>query len=160
MEDNIFVNGMLAFAGRLVPSSHPTSKGVLIENDHLVDTQSSDSQLLDYIYAVDPVSGLPSGDLAVYLGDKANPEVRQFIELNLLQPLKDSDGLSQLPNEVTNNFKNISDDDIAFFSRSKNETKEEYADRLKLYFLNEKKIRLAKKRSDELQRVLEGKSND
>lgn len=122
------------------------------------DVKASDSQLLDYIYAVDPVSGIPQGDLAIYLGDKANPEIKSFIELNLLKPIESPEGLSHLPTDVTNQFKSLSDDDIAFFSRNHDESKEEYSDRIKLFFLKEKETRLAKKRVDELERVLKGES--
>lgn len=131
------------------------SMGMFI-NPEKEDTVHSDEQLLDYIYAVDPVTALPSGDLSVYLGDKANPEIRQYIEMNLLQPSNVDKG-SSLPTDITNKFKSVSDDDIAFFSRSKSESREEYADRIKAFFISEKQRRRQEGHLKELETILKNK---
>lgn len=123
------------------------------------DVRNKDSQLLDYIYALDPVTSLPSGDLVIYLGDKANPEIRNFIEMNLLQPLAPEAG-SNMPDEVLNKFRTLSDDDVAFFSRSKSESREEYADRLKLYFVQEKQKRRQEGRLKEIEGLLKKSEDD
>lgn len=123
------------------------------------DVRNKDSQLLDYIYALDPVTSLPCGDLAIYLGDKANPEIRNYIEMNLLQPLAPEAG-SNMPDEVVNKFRTLSDDDVAFFSRSKNESREEYADRLKLYFVHEKQKRRQEGRLKEIEGLLKKTEDD
>lgn len=132
-------NKLLSFADRLTPQENLISTPAEV---NIPDVVPSNNQLLDYIFGLDPVTQLPCGDLSIYLGDKANPEVRQFIELNLLQEVSDSKGFFSFPDEVVNKFKStITDDDIAAFSRNHNETREEYADRMKLYFLQEKKRR-------------------
>lgn len=106
----------------------------------LQDVDDKDKALLDLIFAKDPVNGIPCGDLAIYLSDKANPEVKRFIELNLLQSV-DSAG-PDLPSDVTNKIRSsISDDDIARFSRGRDETKEEYAVRLRKWFDDERERR-------------------
>ena len=103
------------------------------------DVSKKDSQLLDYIYSINPVNGLPQGDLAVYLGDKANPKIKEFIQLNLLHENVDSKSGVSIPQDVLNKFREvITDDDIAAFTRNHGESKEEYADRMKLYMLQEK----------------------
>ena len=90
--------------------------------------------------------------LYIYLGDKANPEVKSFIELNLLHE-NNSDGMS-LPTDVTNKLREtITDDDIAYFSRGKEESREEYADRLRLYFQKERDIRKQQRRIKEIERL-------
>lgn len=133
------MNKLSSFAKRLDPQVGTFSTPV---STSPADTINSDSQLLDYIYSLDPVTSLPCGDLAVYLGDKANPEIRNFIEMNLLQPHTDGKSVVDIPQDVLNKMKSvIGDDDIVQFSRNHGESREEYADRMKLYFLNEKKRR-------------------
>ena len=151
------MNKMFEFSSRLenLPDGYiaETSK-----SEDIPDVRNSDSQLLDYIYALDPVTSLPCGDLAIYLGDKANPEIRNFIEMNLLQPIAPEAG-SNMPDEVVNKFRTLSDDDVAFFSRSKSESREEYADRLKLYFVQEKQKRRQEGRLKEIEGLLKKSEN-
>ena len=129
----------MLFSQRLQPQVGAESKPLKVLAP---DVKKKDSQLLNYIYSVNPVTGLPQGDLAVYLGDKANPQIRAFIEMNLLQETENSKSGFKMPDEVINKFReHISDDDIAAFSRNHGETKEEYADRMKLYMLQEKQKR-------------------
>ena len=152
------MNKMFEFSTRL----ENLSDGYLEETKKIeenTDVRNKDSQLLDYIYALDPVTSLPCGDLAIYLGDRANPEIRYFIEMNLLQPLAPEAG-SDMPDEVVNKFRTLSDDDIAFFSRSKIETREEYADRLKLYFVQEKQKRRQEGRLKEIEGLLKKSEDD
>ena len=40
-------------------------------------------QLVDIIYSVNPKLGYPQGDLAIWLSDNANPEIKEFIQKNL-----------------------------------------------------------------------------
>lgn len=42
------------------------------------------SSILDVIYSLDEVTNLPKGDYVMYLGQDVSPEVRQFIQQNLL----------------------------------------------------------------------------
>ena len=152
------MNKLLNFAQRLEPQSGTFSTSVV---DPPSDTINSDSQLLDYIYSVDPVTSLPCGDLAIYLGDKANPEIRNFIEMNLLQPRSDGKSVMDIPQDVLNKMKSvIGDDDIATFSRNHDESREEYADRMKLYFLNEKKRRRQEGYLKEVEGLLNKSDND
>lgn len=48
----------------------------------VVDEQNP---LLEIIYAPDDVTGLPSSDIAVFMSPKTSPEVRQYIQQNLMQ---------------------------------------------------------------------------
>ena len=120
------------------------------------DVKSKDSQLLDYIYSINPVTDLPQGDLAVYLGDKANPEIKNFIQMNLLHENVDRRSGMRLSQDVLNKFReHITDDDIAAFSRNHGESKEEYADRMKLYMLQEKQKRSKEAYERKLKSMLE-----
>lgn len=77
--------------------------------------------ILNEIFSVDPVSGLPKGDVAYYLSDNGNPQVRDWIKNNLLQPRAVLTGADP---------QRVSDDLIAEFSRGADESNEAYAMRL------------------------------
>lgn len=147
------MNRLLLFSQRLVPQIGASSVSV---DDKLADVKDKDSQLLDYIYALNPVSGLPQGDLAVYLGDKANPQIKAFIQANLMNEISEGKSEMNLSQDVLNKFREtISDDDIAAFSRNHGESKEEYADRMKLYFLKEKQKRSKQRYESQLKKLIE-----
>ena len=125
------------------------------EHENTIDVIEPNQALLDIIFASDPVSGLPSGDLSAFMGDKTNPEVKMFIQSQLLQERIDSASPMDLPPDVTNKFKSISDDDIALFSRNHNESREDYAHRLQLYFANERLDRAKKAKEREYNALVE-----
>lgn len=66
-------------------------------DDALVDCperpERVNDSLLDIIYALDPVTGLPSGDFVLYLGKDTSPEVRQYIQSQLLTELPRGTGV-------------------------------------------------------------------
>lgn len=147
------MNRLLLFSQRLVPQIGVSSVPV---DDKLADVKDKDSQLLDYIYALNPVTGLPQGDLAVYLGDKANPQIKAFIQANLMNEITEGKSEMNFSQDVLNRFRDtISDDDIAAFSRNHGESKEEYADRMKLYFLQEKQKRSKQRYESQLKKLIE-----
>ena len=83
----------------------------------------SDSDLdaiLDEIFAVDPVSGLPRGDFQYYMSVDGNPQVKQWLETHLLQPRMIG---NKTPAEVT-------DDMIVEMSRKSDESVDDYQSRL------------------------------
>lgn len=79
--------------------------------------------ILDTIFAVDPTTNLPKGDIAIYLSDKCNPQVREFIRLNLMA---EHGNMPALPEK---------DSELLFdFIREKDETASDYARRMSQYF--------------------------
>lgn len=82
-----------------------------------------DKQLFDLVFAVNPRTDLPDGDLQMYLSKNTRPEVRTFIEQVLRQ---DNGQLSD-----TSQIRGLSDDDIQNFSRGSDESLSDY--RLRLY---------------------------
>lgn len=97
-------------------------------------------QLVDVIYSVNPKLGYPQGDLAIWLSDNANPEIKDFIQRNLQMNSGESSSV-EMSTDLQNQLKRaISDDDIAAFSRRRDETSEEYSDRIYGY-LQEMKIK-------------------
>lgn len=92
-----------------------------IEEDVVPSPESQLDLILNEIFSVDPVSGMPKGDIAYYLGENGNVQVREWIKNNLLQPRSVLTGADP---------QRVSDDLIAEFSRGADETNEAYAMRL------------------------------
>ena len=86
------------------------------------DTKSSTDALLDSIFAVDPLTKLPSGDISVFLSKNTSDSVKKFIQDNLLADngvKADSSKYPDLPDSV-----------IADYTRSSDETAYQYRDRI------------------------------
>lgn len=131
-----------------------------VENTRVVlnpvpDTPEPAKQLLDLIYSRDPVTGLPSGDLAMFLNEKANPEVKAFIESSLLKNNENlGDGLS-IPQDMLNAARKvIGDDDIAFFSKATSESSTDYASRMNKFFDSQRAIAAEEKRIAQLKKIM------
>ena len=101
------------------------------------ETIKEQNPLYSLIFTKDS-RGVLTGDLGMFLSPKTNNEVRQFIEENLLNENASEKGLS-LPQSAVNELReNISDDDIANFSRNHGESAEQYAYRIGKFFADEK----------------------
>ena len=72
------------------------------------------SKVFAEVFAVNPDTGLPNGDLSYFLSPDANPEIRMWLENNLLKPRMKSSGTS---------LKGVTDDLINEFSRSSDESR-------------------------------------
>lgn len=147
-------NKLFLFAQRLNPILTP-AKELKCNEPEKPEINKDVQSLLDYIFGVDPNSGLPVGDLAIYLGKKCNPQVKEFIQSNLLLENAQPDSSVNLPPDVVNKFRSvITDDDIAFFSRNHGESREEYSDRLRLYFKDQKELRKEQQKQATLRKAL------
>ena len=99
--------------------------------------------LLDLIFAPDE-RGCLNGDLSQFLSDKTNPQVREFIQSQLMIENPDEKGLS-LNADVINKMRGVvNDDDIARFSRNHGESPEQYAMRIGSFFSEERAKNVAK----------------
>lgn len=83
--------------------------------------ESNLDDIIREIFSVDPISGFPKGDIQYYLSKDGNPDVKRWIENNLLTPRVVSG--QSTPEGVT-------DDMIAEMSRQRDESVEEYSSRL------------------------------
>lgn len=84
--------------------------------------QESDLKpILDEIFAVDPRSGMPKGDIQYFLSKDGNPQVKAFIESQLFAK---RESVPQYDPEQ------YSDDLLYEFSRKDNETVAQYAKRI------------------------------
>lgn len=75
--------------------------------------------ILSEIFAPDPITGAPKGDIAYYLSPDGNPMIKNWLENNLLAPrgVKSSNGL-------------YDDDMIAEYSRGADESVDAYRERI------------------------------
>lgn len=94
------------------------------EEPESVSDNSELGIILKEIFSVDEKSGLPKGDIAYWLSNDGNPQVKDFIVNNLLRPT--SRGSIQ--------DSNITDDIIEEYSRKSNESVFDYAARLRGYY--------------------------
>ena len=86
-----------------------------------VKSDSDFDRILSTIFEVDPVSGLPMTDIAYYLSPNGDPQVREWLVNNLLQPRATASGKS---------LDGVTDDMIHEFSRLPDESLDSYASRI------------------------------
>lgn len=89
----------------------------------VVESSSAEKSLFDMMFSVNPLTKLPQGDIAQYLSDKTHPDVKNFIELQLLSP-------NNIKSDAGAEFSALSDDDIAEFTRGVNESVASYRSRM------------------------------
>lgn len=78
--------------------------------------------LLCEIYAVDPKTNLPIGDIGQYMSDNTNPQIRDFISKQLMSSM-DAVGKSS----------ELSDDDLIRYQRKSGESVRDYVARMADY---------------------------
>lgn len=103
------------------------------ENERIEPVRTSQDDLLDLIFAIDPVTGFPSGSLAQYLSDNTSDEVRDFIEKHILVDLPSLTD-SSLPEAVNMAFRELEPDFQLNLMRKPFESLGEYEHRVKTYF--------------------------
>lgn len=82
--------------------------------------ESNLKSMLDEIFSVDPVSGFPKGDIQYYLSSEGNPQIKQWLENNLLRPRMSG----------SQSLEGVTDDLRAEFARKSGESVEDYQSRL------------------------------
>lgn len=78
--------------------------------------------LLVEIYGVDPKTNLPVGDVAQYMSDNTNPQIRDFISKQLMSAV-----------EPVGNSSQLSDDDLVRYQRKSGESVRDYVERMANY---------------------------
>lgn len=100
----------------------------LVDYYVIPDVPLDDSELmkvLNEIFSVDPVSGFPRGDISYFLSPEGNPQVKSWLEQNLLQPRAKQTG---------SNIDGVTDDMIVEMSRKSGESVSDYQARLTSIF--------------------------
>ena len=92
-----------------------------------VPTDSDMDRILREIYSVDEKSGLPQGDLAYYLSPDGNPQVKTWLENNLLKPRAAKLGTS---------VEGVTDDMLAEMSKDAGESGSDYRARMMSIYEN------------------------
>ena len=93
--------------------------------EEIVRPVTAAESFLSLVYAIDPITKLPTGDLNYLVSDKANPEVKQWVLQNLMI---DTSGAV-----VPSPPRGLSDDDIANLSRDPHEDINSYMERVNQY---------------------------
>lgn len=93
-----------------------------LDEDIVFDRSISElDSIINEIFSVDKVTGLPKGDLQYYLSKDGNPAVKDWLEHNLIMPRS---------NVGSSTGEDVTDDLIYEFSRKPDESIEGYAFRL------------------------------
>lgn len=124
---------------------------VIATPDPVEKVENSDSMLpiLQAIYASDPVTKLPTGDIMCYLSSDTPPEVKEFILKNL-QMDTSSAILPPVPDGI--------DEDTAFaLTRQPKETLDSYRERINSFA--QMNIEMAQRKIDELKKQSEKKDD-
>ena len=115
----------------------------LVEPNPEVEGESPERSILRAIYAKDPITGLPSGDIAAYVSSKTSPEVKQFI-LNNIMIDTSSARTPVIPD-------GISDEEALIFSRKDGESVSDYRQRVQRLSLDANQaLEYARSRQKEL----------
>lgn len=99
--------------------------------DEMLFNPDMDKSLFDQVFSVDPDSKLPVGDLAMFVNENTHPDIKRFIELNLLKPY-------DVNADSSGDFSSLSDDDIIEFTRGVDESVVSYRDRIFNVIRNER----------------------
>lgn len=93
-------------------------RGRFIDTPYVQVSEKDPDSLEKVIFAPNPITGVPTSDVAVILANDSNPAVSQYIRDNLMRPIQGEPGTD--------------DADLALASvKSDTESVEEYAERLK-----------------------------
>lgn len=98
-----------------------------VDNNFVIDpeyvpTDSEFDRILKEIYSVDDSTGLPKGDLVYYLSPDGNPQVKAWLENNLLKPRAAKLGSS---------VEGVTDDMLAEYMKGSDESSNAYVERLR-----------------------------
>lgn len=95
----------------------PCDDNLVVDVDNNV--QPHTDSLLDVIYSLDPETNLPNGDFAMYMGKDTSPEVRQYIQSQLMSEFPRGTGVP------------VDNEDILFdYLRQQNEPVIDYVRRI------------------------------
>ena len=106
------------------------------ESSPVQDVRDSAESIFDLIFAVDPVTGLPSGIISQYLSDKTSADVKEFIERTFKGI--SSPEVSVAPEEIHKEYDSLSTSLVADLSRNRFESVEQYEERIKSFLSDNK----------------------
>lgn len=112
----------------------PEPKEVEIPDvQEVVENSDSSRAILEAIYALDPVTKLPTGDIMCYMASNTPPEIKQFVMANIMVDTS-SQKLPSLPDGL--------DEDTAFaLQRGSKENVDAYRSRINEFMQQQVNIR-------------------
>lgn len=113
-----------------------------------IDVRSQHDDILDVIYSVDPITGFPAGAYQMFLSEKTSDDVRKFIS-DYLMNNNQSAGLD-VPDDVLDQYRQLPTEFIAQVYPSRNESVEQYEERISEYMNQYRQEEEFKRRYDEL----------
>lgn len=125
-----------------------------VKEEDIQDRHDSVESFLKIVYALDPVTKLPTGDLNYLVSDKANPEVKRWVLENIMLDVS-SAAMPSAPN-------GLSDDDIMALARDPKETPQDYMNRVNQYARANRELyeRMAKAASQSVESVSDVPTSD
>lgn len=99
------------------------------DSQDLVEDKNPMKAMLQAVYAPDPISGFPTGDIACYVSDKTSPDIKNWILANLMVDVS-SAKLPAAPHGVDDNV-------IEALMRQSGEDTASYAERVNQYMQHE-----------------------
>lgn len=100
----------------------PINYEPLIMPEMVEKSVNADDAVLTAIYAIDPISNKPTGDISAYMSDKTSPDVKAYIMQNLMQDM------SSFANPAAPS--SLSEDDVLFLQRRNGESRDAYIQRV------------------------------
>ena len=100
----------------------PINYEPLIMPEMVEKSVNADDAVLTAIYAIDPISNKPTGDISAYMSDKTSPDVKAYIMQNLMQDM------SSFANPAAP--ASLSEDDVLFLQRRNGESRDAYIQRV------------------------------
>lgn len=112
----------------------PEPKEVVVDDvQEVVENSDSSRAILEAIYALDPVTKLPTGDIMCYMASTTPPEIKQYVMSNLMVDTS-SQKLPSLPEGL--------DEDTAFaLQRGFKENVDAYRQRINTFMQQQVNIR-------------------
>lgn len=134
--------------GFKIYSNLPSSTMVVDYEPIKVDVDRTQNEVLDYVFSIDPLTGLPSSAIGRYLSDEIDDEVRSFIEKHILTDLPQE--IKDYPDEVRNALNKVDDDFMIKCQRMRFESLDEYHERVQSYIKKDLQTKESKSRYNEL----------
>ena len=76
----------ISLIGNSFPAFRNLPERGIVDFKVVESEKTAQDQLFDVVYGVDPFTRFPQSDVALYLSDKVDPMIREFIAANLLTP--------------------------------------------------------------------------
>lgn len=98
-----------------------------IFQEPIVEVKKSDvvppqEELFNQIFSINPKTNLPDGDIAIFMSQNTSPEIKDFIQRNLMSPIDlENDGAK---------YDGLDDDTLAQYTRDANESVTDYRNRM------------------------------